>query len=245
MGRLPPRVAYTYGLFPFQSALFFVVGGVGPTLAAVAVIYMLHGKDGPRKLFEPLTYWRVGLRWYLVGLFAYPIIWLLAVYLPGGVSLDVEKLNKGILIPLFLSSILMNVWEEIGWRGFALPRLQAKYTALASSLIVGTLWGLWHLPLLLMKDYPMASYPAIPFFVGIIAASVLYTWIFNGTRGSILLVTLFHAAGNATAGFLREGVEIPETIPYTALMTLVAAVSAVALFGWENLSRSGRTTAMA
>ncbi|ASJ08176.1 hypothetical protein A3L11_02620 [Thermococcus siculi] len=240
-----PGLAYTHGLFPFQSALFFVLGGVGPTLAAVAVVYMLHGKDGPKELFRPLTRWRVGVLWYIVALLAYPAIWLVAVYLPGDVSLDVENLNPAMIIPLFISSVLMNVWEEIGWRDFALPRLQARYSALASSLIVGVLWGLWHLPLLLMKGYPMASYPPVPFFVGIIAASVLYTWIFNGTGGSLLLVTLFHAAGNATAGFLGEGVDIPGAIPYTALVTFVAAVIVVALFGWENLSRSGRTASSA
>lgn len=85
----------------------------------------------------------------------------------------------------------------------------------------------------------MASYPALPFFIGIVASSVLYTWIFNNTKGSLILVTLFHAAENTTGGFLEVSIsDLPTFITYRAGVVLIAAIIVVTLFGKENLSRS-------
>lgn len=237
-----PQVAYTYGLFPFQSILFFVIGGLGPTIAAIIMASVLYGKNGSKELFKPFTYWRVSIRWYLVAFFANAVIWFLIISLPSGISLDIGKIGAwSILPPIFLANIFMNMWEEVGWRGFALPRLQFKYSAVTSSIIVGTMWGLWHLPLLLMKDYPMADYPIIPFFIGIIASSVLYTLIFNNTRGSLLLVTLFHAAGNTTGSFLEKGISsVPDFIVYEAVIMSIVAIVIVIIFGHIHLSRSAK-----
>ncbi len=235
-----PQAAYTHGLFPFQSILFFVIGGIGPTIAAVIVTFVLHGKNGARELFAPLTQWRVGIAWYAMALFGNAVIWFAAIGLPGGVSLDMGKIGPWfMLFPIFLINMLMNVWEEIGWRGFALPRLQSCYTALVASLIVGVLWGLWHLPLLLMKDYPMSNYPFIPFFIGITASSVLYTWIYNNTKGSLLLATVFHAAGNTTGYFLESGISsIRSFIVFEAIILSFAAIIIVLVLGQAHLSRS-------
>jgi len=237
-----PQVAYSYGLFPFQSPLYFLIGGVGPTLAAVIMAYVLHGKGGLRGLFAPLARWRVGAVWYAVALFGNAVIWLAAIGLPGRTTLDMGKLGPWFtLFPVFLTNLLMNVWEEIGWRGFALPRLQSRYTALVSSLIVGALWGLWHLPLLLMKDYPMSTYPRIPWFIGLIASAVLYTWLYNNTNGSLLIATVFHAAGNTTGYFVESGLHTIQSFIFDqAVIACLIAAIIVAVFGPVHLSRSGK-----
>ncbi len=235
-----PQVAYSYGLFPFQNILFFVIGGLGPTIAAIIMMLVLRGKNGVRELFAPLAKWRVGIVWYIVALFLNAVVWFVVIALPNGVSLDMEKVAPWfMLLPLFLINMFMNVWEEIGWRGFALPKLQFKYTALASSLIVGVMWGLWHLPLLIMKDYPMSNYPLIPFFIGVIASSVIYTWIYNNTEGSLLIVTILHASGNMTGYFLGEGISsIQGFLYYEAMITSIIAIIIVLIFGHKHLSRS-------
>lgn len=105
-----PQVAYTHNLFPFQSVLFFIIGGIGPTIAAISVIYILHGKNGPRKLFKSFTQWRISIRWYIVALFGYATIWFVAIYLPSGVSLNIEKLGSPfLLLPLLITNFLMNM----------------------------------------------------------------------------------------------------------------------------------------
>jgi membrane protease YdiL (CAAX protease family) len=89
--------------------------------------------------------------------------------------------------------------EEIGWRGYVLPRLQAKYSALTSALILGVIWGFWHLPKYL-THWDAVSFAW--FMLHTTVASILYTWLYNGTKGSLLLVTSFHAATNATGVFM-------------------------------------------
>jgi len=91
--------------------------------------------------------------------------------------------------------------EEIGWRGYVLPRLQAKHTALAASLILGVIWGFWHLPKFL-SHWNTVSFAW--FMVHTLAGSVLYTWMYNGTKGSLLLVTLFHASANTAGMFVPK-----------------------------------------
>jgi membrane protease YdiL (CAAX protease family) len=92
--------------------------------------------------------------------------------------------------------------EEIGWRGFALPRLLERFSPLISSLILGALWAVWHFPYALTEGTFLSEVPLHWFFINLLAMSVIYTWIFINTNGSLLLPLLFHAAGNTTANLL-------------------------------------------
>jgi membrane protease YdiL (CAAX protease family) len=137
------------------------------------------------------------------------------------------------------------VGEEIGWRGYALPRLQARRTALTASLVIGSLHGLWHLPLWLsgQHEHPLSVYPA--FLIQAVALAVIYTWLYNSTKGSLLLVVLFHMATNAplTLVLLPLGIE-NWVLPFWLMagFTVVAALVVVAVFGPTNLSRHPRQT---
>ena len=139
--------------------------------------------------------------------------------------------------------------EEPGWRGFALPRLQQRRTALTSSVLVGLIWGLWHIPLYLLPGTGQhellrtGTSPAFAIggFVGwTIGLSVLFTWLFNQTRGSLIVVILFHAAVNLAA-FL------PATVGSTGaatllnvLLTWIAAIVVVVSFGRTRLASTPR-----
>jgi len=143
-----------------------------------------------------------------------------------------------IAISAFVMSLLSNPWEEVGWRGFALPRLQKRHNALMATLAVGVLWGLWHLPLFFWTGNPMSDYPFLAWFIGTVAVSFVYTWLYNSAKGSLLVVTLFHVLGN-TFGVIISGVSIAAL----AIVYCVMAVLLVAALGKDNLARRKRVCA--
>lgn len=192
---------------------------MGPGIAAWAVVRAVHGKQGEQAFFAGLLRWAAGVRWYVVALVLPVVLTLTAAALAG--ELDAVRLGAwAALLITFGTYLLAAVPEEAGWRGFALPRLQERHGALRASLIIGVLWALWHLPLLWNPDNPMSSYPLLAWFAGTVLVSVVYTWLYNGSGGTVLVVVVFHAAAN-TASELVEG--------YLATEALVIAVVAVVL----------------
>jgi membrane protease YdiL (CAAX protease family) len=130
----------------------------GPIIAAFIATALANGRIGVASLLKDMIHWRVGIRWYAFA-FLLPLgVTLAAIYLntlfgaPATTSADLA--GWYILIPAFVTTTLINgaLTEEPGWRGFALPRLQMKYSALTASLILGLIWFSWHLPLLLTND---------------------------------------------------------------------------------------------
>ena len=132
--------------------------------------------------------------------------------------------------------------EELGWRGFALPRMQARNSALKASLIIGILWGCWHLPLWLTgtESHPISLFG--PFVVAVIASSVIYTWLYNNTGGSLLIIVLYHAASNLPITVLISPMGSQGTQPFLIYVAfiVVAAVAVVIATGAEHLSRTAR-----
>jgi membrane protease YdiL (CAAX protease family) len=139
--------------------------------------------------------------------------------------------------------------EELGWRGFALPRLQQRRTALTSSIFLGLIWGLWHIPLYfvpgtgqheILRSGTSPGF-AIGGFVGwTIGLSVLFTWLFNKTRGSLIVVILFHAAINLAA-FLPSAVGSAGAASLlNVLLIWIAAIVVVVCFGRTRLASTLR-----
>jgi len=207
------------GIFPYEvpEALFvilFILGAVaGPTSGAFLVTNVLEGKEGRRKLFRRYGQWRVGLPWYALAIFGFPIIYLVA----GSVALGIVPLaDIGANWATFFSPYLITVlifpafitWgEEPGWRGFALTRLQEHYHPLLSSVIVGFMHGLWHLPVYtyVSGPIPLGPFDLVGFAINTamaIATAILFAWVFNHAKGSILIAVLIHASLNGTQGWM-------------------------------------------
>jgi membrane protease YdiL (CAAX protease family) len=226
-----------------------LLGSNIPSAVAIVLTAVGLGKSATRKLLGRLLIWRVGWRWYLVLLaptvLVVGTITLVAVTRGGPTAALAVPLLSAIITVAFMTFPGSALGEEIGWRGFALPRLQFRRTALTASLVVGTLHGLWHLPLWLRgePDHPLSLYPA--FLIQALALSVIYTWLYNSSKGSLLLVVLFHTATNAplTLVLLPLGVE-NWVLPFWLMagFTVVAALVVVAMFGPTNLSRRPRQT---
>jgi len=240
-----PQAAVALGLrttaLPFDSPLMLIPVW-GPGLAAILVTLLTAGRAGLRALFRPLRTWRVGLHWYLVTLFFPAAIWLagraMDTLLGATYTLRSPLASFGPQAALMLPVLILFAFpsalgEELGWRGFALPHLQNRYTALVASVVLGLFWGLWHIPTLIAQGALDSSIGAIGLsMVATIPLAVLYTWLFNNTGQSLLLVWLFHTSDAITQYLL------PRLLTATDdLLILGAAVLVVILAGPTHLSR--------
>src|SRR5438445_2711886 len=208
-----------------------------PGLAAIIVTGAISGRAGIRALLGRLLIWRLGLRWYLVPILGSAALWLAALALDpliGGTGIMFPTLSIDLLIGIVVSLVvifLINA-EEIAWRGFAIPRLQARHRALTASLFLGVFEGLFHLPYFFRASSDQAAAGLPVFMIGSVAGAVIFTWLFNNTRGSVLLVMLFHT-------FINMWIEVfPAPTAdrmiaqwlFNALLVILALVL-VALFG--------------
>jgi len=175
------------------------VGVFAPTLVGVALTSVLAGTGGLRQLGARLVDWRAGPRWYLLTLGFSPALLLVAVGVARlfEVTVPLSRPAPELLVVGFLYVLVTSVaGEELGWRGFALPRLQRSYTALTASLLLGVAWFLWHLPLFYMADDFHRFVPIELFALQTVGFTILYTWLFNSTDGSLLFPHLFHTVNN-------------------------------------------------
>jgi membrane protease YdiL (CAAX protease family) len=202
-------------------------------------------------LFKRLFLWRVNWKWWLVALFLSPALQFAAVLLTplltgiptdyshqmlrDAVPLDTPLL--ALVIPWFLFEILTN-GEEMGWRGHVLPRLQVKYNAVVSSLILGVIWSARHLPKFVGTGWN-TNRSLTWFTLFCLSAAVLYTWLYNNSRGSLLLVVLFHATQNTTAMFLPVQLAVPGGITQNmeTVLYVVAAITVTWVAGPARLSK--------
>jgi membrane protease YdiL (CAAX protease family) len=189
------------------SSPWFRLGTFAPTLVALGMIIVREGNQGVKHLISKLTWWRVHAGWYIFAfLTPIPII-LSAIWIDIGLGGPVPAFNDPaqlyLVIPAFLYVLFFSVaGEEIGWRGYALPRLLQRWSPLKASLILGLLWGAWHLPLFWMPGDFHTEIPLLAFMIQILAASVVYTWMHLNSRGGLLLAHIFHAASNTALGVL-------------------------------------------
>lgn len=192
---------------------------LGPSLSGLLLIGLVDGKAGLRDLRSRLGRWRVGARWYALALLLAPLI-ILAVlmalalispaYLPGIFTRD-DKLAR--LFLGLVSAVVTGICEELGWTGFVTPRLRQRYSVLATGLIIGVLWGVWHIvPMVIMPSvaYSAPFSPAVyiavrtlSFLVGsLVAFRVLMVWVYDRTQ-SLLLLILMHT-GLTAANIIYE-----------------------------------------
>lgn len=243
----------SYGILPWRLSLegpgilVVVLMGYGPTIAALMVTGMTRGGTGVRKLLGRLLIWRVGIRWYAAAILLPAVLFMLAAQmyvLLGGTLRANPPFSAELVLMLVVSLVAHAVLngEELGWRGFALPRLQARYQALAASLILGVPWFLFHLPLFLTAGGGVggnqANEPVFAFLAQALAASVLATWLFNNTRGSVLLVILFHGAANTFPDLFHSASPDALMAWLQAIVFGATAFIVVVVFGAKNLSRS-------
>lgn len=235
------------------------LSALGPAVAA-AIVLSACG-ESLREWLGRVVRWRVHPKWYVaaIGIPAIVALGSGAVAQVVGSPIDfsgftIDPITLG--IGILLGTTVGGGQEEIGWRGFAQPELQEKYGGLRAAVLIGVLWGGWHLPLFfdptaVHSQWPFSS--QVAYFVGIIAFSILLAWVYNGSGGSILLVMVMHGTENAAGSLvpldiervLIEGVPnwsalAPLNVSHAILMWLLALL-VVAATGGGLLARRGST----
>ena len=229
-----PTISFVSGVKgPAWAIALFLVGGFVPSLLAIFLIWKKEVLSGLRIVGQRIIQFRLGWHWYV-------FIFLIVIAGTAG-QLTVNKLLgnnfNGYLFLAQLGSFLPLLFigplsEEIGWRGYALERLQTRWNALTSSLMVGLVWGLWHLPLFFMVGTSQheLGIPFIGFLVGMMANSIFYTWLYNNTKQSLWSAILLHWLYTYAAQVVSSGVTRSplynwlECLPYVVMAFVVVLI---------------------
>jgi membrane protease YdiL (CAAX protease family) len=219
---------------PWLMPLVQIIGSWMPAAAALIVTGLLAGRQGIVNLFAKFIRFRMAARWVFAALIPFGLALLSAgIYrLAGGSFSPAANLSLGFWLELTVVNLLSGpTGEEVGWRGFALPHLLEKYSPLRAGLVLGLLWGFWHLPLWLTSGFSSVTLLlyCLFFLVAITSLSILMTWIFCRTFHSLVPMTLAHFSFNA--GFLLVGLLIP-ALPFFIIMS--ALLCSVTVIVWRS-----------
>jgi len=218
----PERMAALFGPISGHHPLF-ILAVYAPAIAALALVAWWRGVGGLGRFLSRLTLWRCSTAWYAVVLLGIPLLFVGAALIKGGAAGPLRPAEGwGALPGLLLLTLIIGPVEELGWRGLALPILQRHMAPLWAGILLGLIWGIWHLPAFFLAGTPQSAWPFLPFLLASVAVSVIVTPMFNAAQGSILLPALFH--------FQLNNPVWPDSQPWDALVFGLAALAAV----WWN-----------
>lgn len=236
--------AWLGGVDSSAGLLLFYVAGAGPLIAALVLVHGLDGAASGRRLwrstFDPRE---AGLVWLLVALVAHPLIVAAAAAVEGGAGGEVRfDAPDGVAELLTLVSFVLifgPLPEEMGWRGVALPRLQRTFAPLTATLLLACAWALWHLPLFFIEDtyqhdLGFGSRRFWIFMLALLPLSILISWVYNRSGGSVLSAVLIHFSGNLTGALVDKS----ERLAALEFVGLWLAAALILLVEGRNLGRS-------
>jgi uncharacterized protein len=230
---------------PLQPwSLVWALAIFSPTISSLCLSWVIGGGAEVKRVLSGFTRWKAGWRWYLAAAFLFigPLLIACVYALLGN---PVKGLAPGVTIPMLLGQVLFVLFsgpiaEEAGWRGFALPRLQAKYSALVSSLILGVIWTCWHIPLFFVTGATQVGLP-FPFYLALVTTNTVYfTWLYNNTRGSLIITVLGHFAFNLTGTLITGSLSLMPAMTFymtASPLLLVLVIAALIAFGPRTLSK--------
>lgn len=206
---------------------------LSPGIVALLLTMFFFKKRGMRFLTKGIVKWRVKFRWYLFLIISSLVFCGLSLFFYNLICAQHVRPDQfyNFLFYFLLILPLSALWEEIGWRGFLLPILQKNHTPLQASLIIGLVWGLWHLPIYLAID-PYGEKTLLYFdvmFIGCFAISILQTWFYNATNGSLLICILFHNSINTSAAYFYGNLKGAEFRPLVIFVLLLSAAAIMLL----------------
>jgi uncharacterized protein len=211
----------------------FILAVYSPGLAGVFLVWRYYGLRGLGHYFRRLTLWRMPAAWWLFLLLGIPAVKYLGAAI-NGTATQFPFAPWYAVLPALALALLIGPVEEFGWRGVALPLLQRRFAPLWSSLILGTIWGLWHLPAFVLGGTPQSAWSFGPYVVGVLALAVILTPMFNAAGGSLLVAALFHYTQNNPLW--------PEAQPWENVIFAFVAVALVLLNRRAMLRREGAVT---
>jgi membrane protease YdiL (CAAX protease family) len=209
-----PGVLITHNLLPASKSLLTIsnnlnwIAGIGPTFAAVLLVLIYQGKSGLKVLLKRILQFKIGI-WYFPAVLLLPLV-IIAAHLINTLFFNASLPETGLIreplwIPVvFIVFFILQFGEEFGWRGYALDNLQSRMNALNSSIILGSIWAIWHIPMFLSSGFGHYDYhlPFAQFFITFVLISILMTWIQNNTRNSLLPAFIIHTQINLSGEVL-------------------------------------------
>jgi membrane protease YdiL (CAAX protease family) len=231
---LLPLVLTGLGIIKVNMVWHFV-GSLGPTFSAIIILYLSKKKEGLKELKNSITKWRIGLFWFFFSALLMPVFLILTILLnfvfTGNlINLVVYFESEGVTDPfsiflwIWVGAISYGIFEEIGWRGYALPKLQEKYKPLSSTIILFFGWALWHIP---MFFYRLSVEFLFGWLYGLFLGTIVLTFIYNSTGGSTFATILFHTSNNICWLFNIAEIQMYLTIMLTILVFII-------LIMWKN-----------
>ena len=240
-----PSVLRSNGLanLPEIVGLAGMFAVLGPTIAAFILVGRESGRAGMRRLLRRAIETSFKKRWWIPTLLLFPVIGLLTTGILMLMGIETAVWTPPTLLTAIGTAVFILLFggglEEFGWRGYALDRLQTGQNAIAASLVLGFFWGLWHLPLFFI-DTSVQAQAAIPiweFVLQQMLLAIFYTWLYNNTRGTLLVAILFHTIGNTSAALLPPyfGTEIGRWVNF--ILLAITALLVAITWGWRTLNR--------
>jgi membrane protease YdiL (CAAX protease family) len=229
-------VVRIFGELNARNPLFFLAV-YAPAIAAFVLVLMRAGPGGLGRLLSRLGLWRCSRGWWAFLLLGIPAIYAAGALVKGvPVAGLLPRGTTGALLTAIGLMLVLGPMEEFGWRGFALPLLQRRMAPVGAGLVLGLIWGVWHLPAFLMSGTPQSAWSFTPFLIGATAVSVILTPLFNRSGGSILLPMLYH--------FQLNNPLWPDAQPFDTWFFVAAALLVVWLHRGTMFSRDGAITSV-
>jgi membrane protease YdiL (CAAX protease family) len=211
-----------------RYAPLIIIAVLSPTLAAMLAARLEPGGAGIRGVFRPLRDWSVSLRWYAIAFCLSPIALFVGTALykiaggPGQLSWWYPPHTPDRLVAI----IMLPLCEEIGWRGFALPRLERRFSPLTASLLLGMAWGIWHIPMFFVAGAHVDRL-MVEMVLFLVPGSILFSWIFHRTRGSLTVAIVMHMGIHINNSMIAlPGNPLPFHVHFVAVLVLAALLIA-------------------
>ena len=230
----PDQVTAIFGELSAKNPLF-MLAVYAPAIAAFSLVLLHGGISGLRRYLSRLLLWRVHWGWYAFLLLGIPALYYAGAALKGNLfdaPFPFEHWTD--VIPALAFMFVLGPVEEFGWRGFALPLLQRQHAPFWAGLILGAIWGAWHLPAFFLSGVPQSAWSFFPFFIGAAALGVIVTPLFNESRGSILLPFLVHWQLNNPI--------FPDAAPHDTVFFVAAAVVVVFIYRRKMFNKDAGVT---
>lgn len=230
----PAQIEAIFGKLSAKNPLF-ILAVYSPAIAALILVIRHAGLQGLWRYLSRLLLWKVHWGWYAYLFVIIPLLFYAGAAIKGNLFTEPFPFSPWYqVIPALAFMLVLGPIEEFGWRGVALPLLQQRYAPIWASLILGIIWGVWHLPAFYLSGTPQSSWSFMPFFIGAIAISVIITPLFNASGGSILLPILVHWQLNNPV--------FPDAAPHDTIMFVVAAIVIVIIHREKMFSKDGSIT---
>lgn len=229
---LPLQFQMLFGELTDTSPIYFLAVAA-PTISASLLIFVRGSWTRLASLYGRLIRWRLGLKWYALVLIGIPAVGWIAARITGANPLKEANTIADFLLLMFFILATGPLCEELGWRGFALPHLLERYSPFTASMILGVIWGIWHLPAFFVGGMVQSAMSIPLFLLNAIFLSIFVTWVFLHAGGSVLIAILIHFSVNFCATII--GVALP-TLGVLLLAADILILTLDKRFSWFYLS---------